>query len=101
MLSAVCKYNTLSFTSHIQEVDSKSIPSSSTVHLFVTQVVAGFLIVGTPAKLGQQQRQLRHRALMKEGMSQGAPCPMDCVVFACYLAWKAKGEEMGDPQTKQ
>lgn len=101
MLSAVCKYNTLSFTSHIQEVDSTSISSSSILHLFVTQVMEGFLIVGTPAKLGQQQTELRHRGLMKEVMSQKAPCPMDCVVFACYLAWKAKGEEMGNPQRKQ
>lgn len=95
----LCKCSTFSFTSHIQHVDSTSITSSSTLHLFVTQVMADFLILDTPAKLGQPQREVWHRGLKKEVILQKAPRPMDCVVFPCYLAWKAKGEEMGDPQT--
>jgi len=46
MLPAVCKYNTLTFSSGIQEVASRIITSSSTLHLFAAQEVADFLILG-------------------------------------------------------
>lgn len=99
MASTVCKSSTFSFIQHIQHiqhVDSTNITSSSTLHLFVTQVMADFLILDTPAKLGQPRREEWHRGLMKEVILQKAPCPMDCSL----VIWlgKQKGKKWGIPR---